>query len=108
MPEAPKMYTLCPYCGWYGPNTFEMAPKEDAGGYSLEGRSFVISGVFAHHSRDELKVLIEKNGGKNSGSISSKTDYILAGENMGPGKFEKAQKLGIPIISEEEFISMLS
>lgn len=74
----------------------------------LEGKSFVISGVFAHHSRDEYKNLIEQNGGKNVGSISKKTDYVLAGDNMGPAKLEKAQKLGIPIISEDDFLKMIA
>lgn len=74
----------------------------------LEGLSFVISGTFSSHSRDELKSLIEQNGGKNVGSISSKTNYVLAGENMGPSKLEKAQKLGIKIISEDEFIAMIT
>ena len=74
----------------------------------LAGLSIVISGVFAHHSRDEYKSLIEKNGGKNVGSISSKTSFILAGENMGPSKLEKAQKLGIRILNEDEFLQMLS
>ena len=73
----------------------------------LAGQSIVISGVFAHHSRDEYKELIEKNGGKNVGSISSKTSFILAGENMGPAKLEKAQKLGIRIVDEEEFLQMI-
>lgn len=73
----------------------------------LQGKTFVISGVFTHHSRDEYKEMIERNGGKNTGSISKKTDYILAGENMGPAKLEKAQKLGIPIISEDDFLKML-
>ncbi len=73
----------------------------------LAGKSFVISGVFARHSREEYKHLIEVNGGKNVGSISKKTDYVLAGENMGPAKLEKAHSLGIPIISEDEFLSML-
>ena len=73
----------------------------------LAGKSIVISGVFAHHSRDEYKVLIEKNGGKNVGSISKKTSFILAGENMGPSKLEKAEKLGIPIMSEEEFLKLI-
>ncbi|HDR51912.1 MAG TPA: NAD-dependent DNA ligase LigA [Mariniphaga anaerophila] len=73
----------------------------------LKGLSIVISGTFEKHSRDELKQLIEQNGGKNVGSISKKTNYVLAGENMGPSKFEKAEKLGIPIISEEEFLKML-
>jgi DNA ligase (NAD+) len=74
----------------------------------LEGKSFVVSGVFSKFSRDEIKDLIEKNGGKNVGSISAKTSYVLAGENMGPAKLEKASSLGIPIISEDDFIQMLS
>lgn len=73
----------------------------------LAGKSIVISGVFVHHSRDQYKAIIEANGGKNVGSISKKTDFILAGDNMGPSKLEKAQKLGIPIISEDEFLKML-
>ena len=74
----------------------------------LEGKSIVISGVFTHHSRDEYKEIIEQNGGKNVGSISGKTSFILAGDNMGPSKLEKAQKLGIQIMSEDEFLAMLS
>ena len=73
----------------------------------LGGKSFVISGTFSLHSRDEYKALIERNGGKNVGSISKKTDYILAGENMGPAKLEKATSLGIPIIDENRFLEML-
>ncbi len=73
----------------------------------LEGQSIVISGVFARHSRDEYKLLIEQHGGKNVGSISKKTSFILAGENMGPSKLEKAQKLGISIVSEDEFLNMI-
>lgn len=73
----------------------------------LQGKSIVISGTFSRHSRDEYKEMIEANGGKNVGSISKKTDYVLAGENMGPAKLEKAQKLGIPIIDEEQFLAML-
>ncbi len=73
----------------------------------LQGQSIVISGVFARHSRDEYKALIEKHGGKNVGSISAKTSFVLAGENMGPAKLEKAQKLGIRIVGEEEFLSMI-
>jgi DNA ligase (NAD+) len=73
----------------------------------LQGLTIVISGTFEHHSRDEYKSMIEQNGGKNSGSISSKTSYILAGENMGPAKLEKAEKLGIPIINESEFLQMI-
>lgn len=73
----------------------------------LQGKSIVISGTFTHHSRDEYKALIEKHGGKNVGSISKKTDYILAGENMGPAKLEKANTLGIKIINEDEFLEMI-
>ncbi len=84
--------------------------EEDLSGYTdkLAGQSIVISGVFSHHSRDEYKAMIERNGGKNSGSISGKTSFILAGENMGPSKLEKAQKLGIRIVDEDEFLAMLS
>ena len=74
----------------------------------LAGQSIVISGVVAHHSRDEYKLIIEQNGGKNVGSISGKTSFILAGENMGPSKLEKAQKLGVRIVSEDEFLEMLA
>jgi len=73
----------------------------------LQGQSFVISGVFTNHSRDELKKLIEQNGGKNTTSISKKTSYLIAGENMGPSKREKAEKLEVSIISEDEFIALL-
>ena len=73
----------------------------------LAGKSIVISGVFAHHSRDEYKEMIEKKGGKNVGSSSKKTSFILAGENMGPSKLEKAGKLGIQIMSEDEFLKLL-
>lgn len=73
----------------------------------LAGMSIVISGVFSHHSREEYKDMIEKHGGKNVGSISAKTSFILAGENMGPAKLEKAQKLGIKIINEDDFLQML-
>ena len=73
----------------------------------LAGKSIVISGVFQHHSRDEYKKLIEQNGGKNVSSISKKTDFVFAGENMGPSKFQKAQDLGIKIINEEEFLKMI-
>lgn len=84
--------------------------EEDLSRYTdkLAGQSIVISGVFSHHSRDEYKAMIERNGGKNSGSISGKTSFILAGENMGPSKLEKAQKLGIRIVDEDEFLAMLS
>lgn len=74
----------------------------------LQKQTFVISGVFENHSRDELKKLIELNGGKNTSSISSKTNYLLAGDKMGPAKLEKAEKLGVNIISETEFIQMIS
>ena len=73
----------------------------------LDGQTIVISGVFAHHSRDEYKHIIEQNGGKNSSSISARTSFILAGDNMGPAKLEKATKLGIRIVSEQEFLDML-
>ena len=73
----------------------------------LEGKIIVISGVFEKHSRDEYKAIIENCGGKNSGSISSKTSFILAGDNMGPSKREKAESLGVPLISEDEFLKMI-
>ena len=73
----------------------------------LEGKKIVISGVFAHHSRDEYKALIEQHGGKNAGSISGATSMVLAGENMGPAKLEKARKLGITIMGEDEFLKMI-
>lgn len=75
---------------------------------TLTGKTFVISGVFARHSRDEYKAMIEAHGGKNVGSISKKTDYVLAGDNMGPAKLEKAGKLGIPIINEDQFLEMIN
>ena len=81
----------------------ELAEKTN----KLNGQTFVISGTFSLHSRDEYKVLIEKNGGKNTGSVSAKTDYILAGDNMGPAKLEKSLKMGIKIISEVEFLKMI-
>ena len=74
----------------------------------LAGQSIVISGVFARHSRDEYKALIEQHGGKNVGSISKKTSFVLAGENMGPSKLEKARKLGIRLLSEDEFLNMIA
>lgn len=76
-------------------------------GDSLAGKTIVISGTFARHSRDEYKEMIERHQGKNAGSISKKTSFVLAGENMGPAKLEKCKALGIPIISEDEFLSML-
>lgn len=89
--------------------TFELAPEVLSGRTEkLKGQSIVISGVFSRHSRDEYKAMIEKNGGKNVSSVSGATSFILAGENIGPSKLEKARKLGIRIIDENEFLSMLS
>ena len=68
----------------------------------------MISGVFSHHSRDEYKEMIEANGGKNAGSISAKTSFVLAGENMGPSKRDKANQLGIKLMSEDEFLNLLN
>lgn len=84
-------------------------PEEDKSTVSdlLAGKTIVISGVFALHSREEYKEMIEKNGGKNSGSISKKTSFVLAGDNMGPAKLEKARSLGVPIIDENEFLKMI-
>ena len=81
----------------------ELANRTD----KLAGKKIVISGVFAKHSREEYKAMIEQNGGKNVSSISSATSYVFAGENMGPAKLEKARKLGIPIIGEDEFLAMI-
>lgn len=80
------------------------ASEQTSASNILSGKTIVISGTFSHHSRDEYKAAIERNGGKNSGSVSKKTDFILAGENMGPAKIEKADRLGIPIISEDDFL----
>jgi len=80
-----------------------LAAKTD----KLKGLTIVISGTFALHSRDEYKAMILQNGGKNSGSVSKNTDYILAGDNMGPAKLEKAEKLGVKIINEQDFLSFL-
>lgn len=88
----------------------QMALSEDemsAHSNRLAGQSIVISGVFEHHSRDEYKLLIERHGGKNVGSISGKTSFILAGANMGPSKLEKAQKLGVKLLTEEEFLELI-
>lgn len=84
-------------------------PEEEQEAHSqrLAGQTIVISGTFTHHSRDEYKAIIEANGGKNSGSISKKTTFILAGENMGPAKLEKAQSLGVRIVDETEFLNMI-
>ena len=81
---------------------------ESQKGDALQGKSIVISGVFNHHSRDEYKEMIANHGGKNVGSISKKTDFVLAGENMGPAKLEKANKLGIRIIDEDTFLKILA
>jgi DNA ligase (NAD+) len=81
--------------------------KKESLSQKLEGKSFVVSGVFNAFSRDELKEVIESNGGKNVSSISTKTDYVVAGENMGPAKLKKATDLGIQILSEDEFIQLL-
>ena len=80
-----------------------MQPKGDA----LNGLTIVISGTFSKHSRDEYKKMIEQHGGKNSGSISGKTNFVLAGENMGPEKLKKAEKLGIQLMDEEEFLRII-
>jgi DNA ligase (NAD+) len=74
----------------------------------LSGKTFVVSGVFEKFSRDDLKKAIEDNGGKVGSSISAKTDYVVAGDNMGPAKLEKANKLNIPIISENEFMDLIN
>ena len=86
-----------------------VADEESTEGRSeaLKGMTIVISGVFEKHSRDEYKNMIEKHGGKNAGSVSKSTSFILAGANMGPAKLEKAQKLNVPLKSEEEFLEML-
>ena len=81
--------------------------EEQGGSDVFAGKSIVISGVFQHHSRDEYKAIIERNGGKNVGSISGKTSFILAGDNMGPSKLQKAEKLGVAIVDEETFLKMI-
>jgi len=81
--------------------------KLQAHGDALAGLSIVISGTFSQHSRDEYKAMIEMNGGKNVGSVSAKTSFILAGENMGPEKLKKAEKLGVRLVDEKTFLSML-
>jgi DNA ligase (NAD+) len=86
---------------------FSMDPEQAKTGNKLEGLTFVISGSFEKHSRDELKQLIEANGGKNAGSISSRTNYLLGGTGIGPSKLEKVENLDIPIISEDEFLAMI-
>lgn len=86
---------------------FEIAQDARPVSQKLNGKSLVISGVFSKYSRDELKEMIEKHGGKNVGSVSAKTSYLVAGENMGPSKREKAEKLGVPVISETEFLKLI-
>ncbi len=87
----------------------ELAQEEQEGGSDLlKDKTIVISGVFNHHSRDEYKALIERHGGKNSGSISAKTSFVLAGDNMGPAKRAKAQELGVRLVSENEFLEMIN
>ena len=87
---------------------FELSEEEmQTTSEALKGKSIVISGTFAKHSRDEIKQLIEKNGGKNSSSISSKTDYLVAGDKTGPAKLAKAEKLGIPVISEDDLLNLI-
>ncbi len=87
---------------------FECGPEDEAVRTDiLEGKTIVISGTFTHHSREQYKEMIEANGGKNSGSISKKTTFVLAGDNMGPAKLEKAQSLGVPILNETEFLDLL-
>ena len=87
----------------------ELAQEEQEGESDLlKDKIIVISGVFNHHSRDEYKALIERHGGKNSGSISAKTSFVLAGDNMGPAKREKAQELGVRLVSENEFLEMIN
>ena len=83
------------------------AAERERSSERLAGLSFVISGKFTDHSRDELKELIERHGGKNLAAVSGNTDYLVAGDNMGPAKLKKAEKLGIRIISEQEFIDLI-
>lgn len=92
---------------WYGLQMQLSKEQLEATTDKLKGMSIVISGVFTHHSRDEYKEMIEQNGGKNVGSISGKTSFILAGDNMGPAKLQKAEKLGVRIVGENEFLAML-
>lgn len=81
--------------------------KLQSAGDALKGQTVVISGTFTHHSRDEYKAMIEKNGGKNTGSVSAKTSFILAGDNMGPEKLKKAENLGVKLVTEDEFLELL-
>ena len=84
-----------------------MSFRQTAAGSQLEGLTFVVSGVFERFSRDEIRAHIEQHGGKVAGSISGKTSYLLAGEKMGPEKRKKAEKLGVKIISEQEYMEMV-
>ena len=77
-------------------------------GNQLAGKTIVISGTFNRHSRDEYKDMIERHGGKSSGSVSKKTSFILAGDNMGPAKLEKARSLGVQVLNEDEFLNMIA
>ena len=86
----------------------QMQMVQNLVGSALQGLTFVVSGVFQHFSRDQIKSSIEQNGGKVTGSLSGKTSYLLAGENMGPEKLKKAEKLGIPIISESDYEAMIT
>ena len=83
------------------------AGKQALASDALLGKTIVISGTFAHHSREEYKTMIEAHGGKNVSSISKKTSFVLAGEGVGPSKLEKATKLGVPLVAENEFLAML-
>jgi DNA ligase (NAD+) len=88
----------------------QMESKEDHTPQSdiLQGKSIVISGVFIHHSRDEYKAMIEAHGGKNVGSVSKKTSFVLAGDNMGPEKRKKAESLGVTLMTEDEFLELIT
>jgi DNA ligase (NAD+) len=86
---------------------FAIVEEEREGPQVLEGLKFVVSGVFSQFSRDELKATIERNGGKISSGISKNTDYLVAGDKMGPSKLAKAEKLGVKLVSEDEFIRMI-
>jgi DNA ligase (NAD+) len=103
----PENQTIIERLRGYGLQMVIGEQQKQAQSNKLEGQSVVISGVFQHHSRDEYKALIEQHGGKNVGSISGKTSFILAGENMGPSKLQKAEKLGVAIVSEDEFLKMI-
>ncbi len=87
--------------------TMALSSEQQSKGDRLAGQTVVISGTFTHHSREEYKDIIEREGGKNAGSISKKTSFVLAGENMGPAKREKCEKLGIPMMDENEFLTLI-